>query len=199
MASPNFDYVQGNVFYNASPEPGHHVGEDFVALASGAEDATPAESTEWMLRVVVDLGERPSVLAVADYLRALQQLFDHGLNIEYRRRPGRYVADERRRLLAVAHMRLSSPLELILTNTVNAAPIAGYVAAGWVLVERTLKMVMDWQNHRQTLAERQMAVIQRGLEPAGETLVRTAPLRVVERVAEPSDRQLPSGEAGSAE
>jgi hypothetical protein len=92
-------------------------------------------------------------------------------------------------------MRLASPIDTVLTSAANATPVVGYIAAGWVMVERTLKLVMDWQNHRQALTERQMVLIQRGLETAAERLIRTSPVQTIERIEIPPDRELSSSEA----
>jgi hypothetical protein len=163
-------------------------------MASSLDDFDPDEPVAWMLRVVVDLGSRPSALAVADYLTALQRLFDLGAKMEYGRRPERYFEYDQRILIAVSRMRLASPFDVLLTSAAGVTPIVGYVAAGWLMVERTLRLVMDWQNHRQALAERQMELIQRGRETAVERLLRTSPIQTVERVEIPTDLELSSSE-----
>ncbi|GIG92381.1 hypothetical protein [Plantactinospora endophytica] len=112
------------------------------------------------LIVISDLG-KPSVLDVADYFTSIGGLWAWAWEVALDVTPDEAndlveyqnwaVEPEQPELLATS-IRLGSPLESVLTTAVdNYLPIA-YSVTGIAVVERVIRLIMDWQAHRQTLS-----------------------------------------------
>jgi hypothetical protein len=117
-----------------------------------AQSSMPPRSVSF--RAIADVGTQPLVSDVTDYLTSMANLWtvfsrpDETENWQNRR------TEFPLSTLTVRHLRMQSPLEVIFTQALESAPTLGYAAGVWLAFERAVKMLMDWQNHRQDLMER---------------------------------------------
>lgn len=128
---------------------------------AGADTSTLAPT----LRIVVDFGQRPSLPWVRRYFEALDDLCAFAcdfaawdtLRASESHGAAAYawlrhtVAPSQ--LIGVQRIRLASPLEVVLAaGTSKAAPVA-YAVTAMFLVERAVKLLMEWQRHRKDIRE----------------------------------------------
>jgi hypothetical protein len=109
-------------------------------------------ATELGLRLVADLGVRPTVNEVTAYLEALDGLWGDVLVAASPEHQARLHAAQMRQL-AVRRLRIESPLDTVLTSVQDLTPV-GFAAAVWVGFERVTRLLMEWQKHRMDLRER---------------------------------------------
>ncbi|MFE9691756.1 hypothetical protein [Micromonospora sp. NPDC005806] len=142
-------------------------------MAAAHVDVTTDAPT---LLIVSDLGDSPSLTGVSRYIDSLDTLGHIARAIASTRRPrstrsGFVEKSDRLNLLgvvqsaasekpepsplAVARMRMASPLEVVLTAAAGQfAPVA-YGLMAMTLIERTMKLIMEWQSHRLDIRQRQ--------------------------------------------
>jgi hypothetical protein len=133
-------------------------------------DQTHTASTEAseapLLLLTIDLGEDPPIYWLNHQLEAILDIWDFVADTAPYLTPrsgtnaDRIVISRivRRDIdLVVRRTSLASPWESLITAAAGHAAWVGYAAAAVYGLERLLKMVMDWQNHRQSLEERQRA------------------------------------------
>lgn len=109
------------------------------------------------LHLVADLGDRPLASELGTYLTALEYLWMAALAGEKQEaRDLDWIYQNRSAALDVRKLRFGSPLEVAMTATAALTPlgIAGGVRLAWGTFERAIRLLMDWQIHRQDLRER---------------------------------------------
>lgn len=115
-----------------------------------------------LLRVSFDLDETPELARVITTLRAFPGLWSYTVLAEGGRSYERWRGplEERRAAdihpLVVRSISLGSPLEAILTAS-SAGTYPVYVVTSIVALRSLLKTVMEWQQHREDLADRRIA------------------------------------------
>ncbi|MBQ0893448.1 hypothetical protein KBX37_10130 [Micromonospora sp. U56] len=132
---------------------------------AGTETSTLAPT----LRLVVDVGDSPALPWVRDYFDALNDLCAFACEIAAwdampKSDPGRRAYEWSRqfhgavsasRYFGVQRIRLASPLEVVLTAASSKAAPVAYALTAMFLVERAVKLLMEWQRHRKEIEERE--------------------------------------------
>ncbi|GAA1388501.1 hypothetical protein [Catellatospora chokoriensis] len=110
-----------------------------------------------LLMLTADLGELPGLDETAAYLSAFNTVGAQAIEtaaggrVVFVPRSGRGLA--RSAQLRVVRLRMESPLEAIVTAASGSLGPLAYIAGGWLIVERVVRLIMEWQNHRAALGK----------------------------------------------
>jgi hypothetical protein len=111
-------------------------------------------SPEPAVELVVGL-DRPTAGQIVYLFKSLDTLWEQALgtvesNVESSHLPPAGLRLPRTPI-RIQRLRLESPLEVALTAATSTYAPIGYVMAGLAVLERTVRLVMDWQKHRAEL------------------------------------------------
>lgn len=135
-----------------------------TSLGAGLTTETPT------LLIVADLGDMPQLFQVKHYLEQLDRVGCLGEAVGRFRatrgnQPRLSLAGQMRAIgnpsLHVARMRLESPFEVVLTTVAEQFSPVAYSVAGIAVLERVVRLIMEWQKHRVEMAERGSARLPR--------------------------------------
>jgi hypothetical protein len=184
-------------------------------IQSVTVDALAVGTARPNLDLAIDLGDTPALLDVAEHMDALVGVWAYCLERSRRAERGRHTsivrppppqtraeveADVARqlavrngpRLLAVKRMSLASPWEALLTVAAGKSAPVLYLGAAVVALERLMRMLMEWQQHRMDMAERKGALsIDRPELMELRALLERHAARGRDEAGEPSDSAVP--------
>src|SRR5690606_34967967 len=127
------------------------------------------------------LGEMPDLTTVSTYLYDIGQIWTHAMHIEIlggsqphpelkvvREHLGAAIQEDTSAAIArfhtildtytprpaVRYLQIASPLEVVVTALIDDVRPLAYVFGGMYAMERALRLLMDWQQHRADLASR---------------------------------------------
>ncbi|MFC8296274.1 hypothetical protein [Micromonospora orduensis] len=127
-----------------------------TSLGAGLTTETPT------LLIIADLGDLPKLSHVKRYVDQLDRVGCVGEAVGRFRatrwnQPRLSLAAQMRVVgnpsLHVARMRLESPFEVVLTTVADQFSPVAYGIAGMAVMERIVRLIMDWQKHRMEINE----------------------------------------------